>query len=170
MEDKLFFYSKSSDKPPGKGTNEFVQDFSKYNNLKNIPDWRKVLSNFYVAPFTFEGYTYKSVEHAFQGYKIGMIDKEKGLRFTVESGHSIGQGDGLTARKNRKLVVLSNNQLFEWNKVKSNILGKILMEKFMQVPLAKDVLLETKDAILLHGAMGPATRQYELEKVRSLLN
>jgi predicted NAD-dependent protein-ADP-ribosyltransferase YbiA (DUF1768 family) len=169
MEDTLYFYSKSADKVPGKGANEHVSDPKKYSELKNISHWRKILSNFYVSPFTFDGYTYNSVEHAFQGIKIGMFNKEKGLWFTIESGHEIGQGDGLIARKNRKLIVLSDSQLREWGMKKNDIMEKILYAKFTQVSLAKQVLLETKDAILLHSTRGPAERQYILEKVRGMI-
>jgi hypothetical protein len=44
----------------------------------------------------------------------------------------------------------------------------ILLAKFTQIPIAKQVLLLTKNAILLHGTKGmPITRQHELENVRN---
>jgi hypothetical protein len=44
----------------------------------------------------------------------------------------------------------------------------ILLAKFTQIPIAKQVLLLTQTAILLHGTKGiPITRQYELENVRN---
>jgi hypothetical protein len=97
--DKLFFYSKSRNVVSGKGTNEFVEVLSLYAELAAIKDWRKVLSNFHVCPFVYEGYTYKTIEHVFQAKKIELADKEKALWFTIESGHPIGQGDGDVARK-----------------------------------------------------------------------
>ena len=106
MSDRLFFYSKSADKKPGKGTNEWVSDPKKYHALASIPEWRKVLSNFDVNPFVFEGKTYNTIEHVFQSKKIALVNPEKADFFTMESGHPIGQGDGLMAQKNRKLVVL----------------------------------------------------------------
>lgn len=168
--DQLFFYSKSANKPAGKGTNELVSEYSKYRELNEVKDWRKVLSNFYVSQFVYDGKTYNSVEHAFQGKKIQLVDEDKANWFTVDSKHPIGLGDGNDARKNRKLVMLSEKTLKEWNDIKHNIMKDILMAKFSQVPLAKKVLLLTKDAKLLHGTRGiPITRQMELEYVRSQL-
>ncbi len=69
MNDKLFYYSKSRDVAPGKGTNEFVENSEIYNELKTIKDWRKILSNFHEYPFSYENYTYKTIEHAFQAKK-----------------------------------------------------------------------------------------------------
>jgi len=65
-EDKLFYYSKSANKQVGKGVNEFVSNYNDYNELNKIKDWRKMLSNFYVAEFTYNGKTYYTAEHAFQ--------------------------------------------------------------------------------------------------------
>ena len=108
---KFYFYSKSADKAPGKGANEIVVDPSEYSELAKIKDWRKVLSNFHVSPFVFEGFTYNSIEHVFQSKKIGLVSPEKAFLFTLESGSEIGKGDGLMAQKNRKLVVLKQNDL-----------------------------------------------------------
>ena len=80
----------------------------------------------------------------------------------------IGSGDGLIARKNRKLVILNNEDLEKWNNIKHKVMEDILLAKFIQIPIAKQVLLLTKNAILLHGSKGmPITRQHELENVRN---
>jgi predicted NAD-dependent protein-ADP-ribosyltransferase YbiA (DUF1768 family) len=68
-EDKLFYYSKSANKQAGKGVNEFVSNYNEYDKLNKIKDWRKMLSNFYVANFTYNAKTYYTVEHAFQAKK-----------------------------------------------------------------------------------------------------
>ncbi len=91
------------------------------------------MSNFYVAPFVWENRTWNSVEHAFQASKIRIVDPEKFEWFTLESGHEIGKGDGLVARKNRKLIILNHKQLRIWNQIKSKILEDIL---YAQVELA----------------------------------
>ncbi|NBP59365.1 NADAR family protein [bacterium] len=166
QQDQLYFFSKSADKPVGKGSNEYLNHPEEYKELNCIPHWRKVLSNFYEAPFVWENCTWKSVEHAFQSRKIALVDREKALWFTLESGHDIGQGDGLVARKNRKLIVLNDFQLREWNKIKSRVMEDILYAKFSQVEFARRVLLATRNAVLLHSTRGPAIRQVELERVR----
>lgn len=49
------FYSKSADKYPGLGSHEKPKDLKPlYDDLAAIPDWRKKLSNLWVAPFTLE--------------------------------------------------------------------------------------------------------------------
>ncbi len=167
MTDTLFFFSKSADKLAGKGANEIVKSTEKYKELNKIKDWRKVLSNLYFSPFSYDGKTYNSVEHAFQSKKIELVDPEKAYWFTVESKNEIGLGDGLVARKNRKLVMLSAEDLEKWSSIKADILKDILYQKFTQVEIAKNVLLNTGEAILLHGTRGiPIERQYSLEKIR----
>lgn len=118
---KLFYYSKSRDVAPGKGVNEMVENPKDFNDLKNNKDWRKILSNFYVEKFKYNGLTYNSVEHTFQSYKIALVDKEKAFWFTIESGNNIGLGGGDVAQKNRKLIKLNKIQLEEWGKIKHDI-------------------------------------------------
>lgn len=168
--DKLFFFSNSADKKAGKGTNEQVNVEQDYTELNKIKDWRKILSNLYCSEFTYDDRTYNSVEHVFQSKKIALVDEEQAFLFCKESGHEIGLGDGYIARKNRKLVVLDEKELTLWNKRKHKLLYKILLAKFTQVPIAKQVLLLTRDATLLHGARGiPMSEQFELEAVRNVL-
>ena len=170
-EDKLFYYSKSSNKKAGKGVNEFVSNYNEYDELNKIKDWRKMLSNFYVAEFNYNGNTYYTAEHAFQAKKIELVDSAKAYFFCIESGNIIGTTkDGNIARKNRKLVILDDESIKIWNKIKHNIMKEILICKFTQNKELSNVLLLTKKAILLHGAKGiPISRQYDLEEVRNSL-
>lgn len=170
-EDKLFYYSKSANKQAGKGVNEFVSNYNEYDELNKIKDWRKMLSNFYVAEFTYNGKTYYTAEHAFQAKKIELVDASKANLFCIESGDIIGTtNDGNIARKNRKLVILDDERIKIWNEIKHNIMKEILICKFTQNKELGNVLLLTKKAILLHGAKGiPISRQYDLEEVRNSL-
>jgi ribA/ribD-fused uncharacterized protein len=170
-EDKLFYYSKSANKQAGKGVNEFVSNYNEYDELNKIKDWRKMLSNFYVAEFNYNGNTYYTAEHAFQAKKIELVDSAKAYLFCIESGNIIGTTkDGNIARKNRKLVILDDERIKIWNEIKHNIMKEILICKFTQNKELGNVLLLTKKAILLHGAKGiPISRQYDLEEVRNSL-
>ena len=78
--DKFIFYNKSASKPPGKGTGEYASNFSKYENLSKIKDWRKMLSNFYISPFILDGEEWNSVEHFFHAVKF-RDDKKKGKNY-----------------------------------------------------------------------------------------
>jgi ribA/ribD-fused uncharacterized protein len=169
--DKLFYYSKSANKQAGKGVNEFVSNLNKYDELNKIKDWRKMLSNFYVSEFTYNDKTYYTAEHAFQAKKIEIVDANKANFFCIESGNIIGTTkDGNIARKNRKLVILDDENIKIWNEIKHNIMKEILICKFTQNNELGNVLLLTKNAILLHGAKGiPISRQYDLEEVRNYL-
>jgi predicted NAD-dependent protein-ADP-ribosyltransferase YbiA (DUF1768 family) len=166
--DKLFYYSKSANKTAGKGVNEYVLNYKIYEEINKIKDWRKILSNFYYHEFVYQDKTYNSVEHAFQAKKIEIVDKEKAYWFCKNSGNIIGISDGLIARKNRKIIILKTQDLLKWNYIKDEILYDILLSKFSQIPICKQVLLLTNDAILLHGTRGiPVSRQFILEKVRN---
>jgi len=168
MSDRLFFYSKSADKKPGKGANEWVSDPEKYRSLAAIPDWRKMLSNFDVNPFVFEGKTYRTIEHVFQSKKIALVDPVKADYFTVESGHSIGQGDGVVAQKNRKLVILGKKELDTWFQMSQHVMESAARAKYSQCPEAMVVLISTGDAELWHVVSRKKPVRFEhLERIRS---
>ena len=168
--DKLFYYSKSRDTFPGKGTNEEVQDPKNYKELSKIKDWRKILSNFYEAPFVYNDVTYNTVEHAFQAAKIGLVNDEDAYTFTMDSESALGMGSGEEARKNRKMHVLNKVQIGKWNKIKDIIMEDIVREKFNQVEEAKRVLLLTQCAELWHTVMrSKPIRSFYLENVRDEL-
>jgi ribA/ribD-fused uncharacterized protein len=169
-EDKLYFYLKSRDVAPGKGANELVQDNTIYEDLKKIKDWRKLLSNFHQYPFVYEGYTYNTIEHVFQAKKIELVDKEKALWFTLESGHEIGQGNGDVARKHRKLVKLSDDLLREWGKKKDQVMYESALEKYKECEEARMVLKATNQAQLWHIVSRSTPVRFEhLEVIRVTL-
>lgn len=170
MNDKLYFYSKSRDVPVGKGANEVVNDNKLYEELGKITDWRKILSNFHMCPFKYEGRTYNTIEHVFQGKKIEIVDKEKALWFTVESGNAIGLGDGEMARKNRKLCKLNEEQLKLWGTMKDTVMHDAAMAKYKACKEARDVLMHTNGAQLWHiVSRGKPVRFEHLERIRNTL-
>lgn len=170
MNDKLYFYSKSRDAHVGKGANEVVADTTLYDDLSKIKNWRKILSNFHVCPFKYEGFTYNTIEHVFQAKKIEIADKDKALYFTLESGHEIGSGDGDVARKNRKLVKLNDEQLKEWCKIKDIIMHDAAIAKYKACPEARIVLKATNNAQLWHiVSRSQPIRFTHLEQIRSML-
>jgi predicted NAD-dependent protein-ADP-ribosyltransferase YbiA (DUF1768 family) len=172
MTDTLFFYSKSADRPVGKGVNEFVANPDEYSELESINNWRKILSNFYFAPFVYDNRTYNTIEHAFQAERIRQFDQEKAYMFSVESDHFIGRGDGLVARQNGKRIIPNDiEQSSQWNDIKYTVLYHLLIAKFIQVRIARKALILTRSAVLLHRSSrgGSIQQQLQLEKVRSVL-
>jgi len=169
QKDILYYFSNSANKKAGSGTNETVQKAEDYKELNEIKDWRKILSNFYVEPFTYEGKRYNTVEHAFQSAKIKIADPDKLIanQFTLDSGHRIGQGDGSMARKQRKILTLTPEQLDEWNRKKDKIMKDITRERIKQSDTYRRVLLATNNAELWHirSPQDPVHNKY-LEELR----
>ncbi len=165
--DVFRFFAKSADKEPGKGAQERVSDPAAYEVLKNIPDWRKVLSNFHVCPFAFEGRVYRTIEHAFQAEKIRLESPLSAELFSVNSGSPLAAGDGLAARRERKMVVLSKPSIARWNRISMDVMDRLAQAKFAQCPSAMAVLLATGSAQLVHAAprMAPV-RFTHLERIR----
>lgn len=155
---------------PGKGANEYVENSFLYTDLAKIKDWRRILSNFHVFPFKYQGYTYHTIEHVFQAMKIAIVDKEKALKFTVESGDEIGKGDGDVARKNRKLAKLNDAQLAQWAKMRDNVMHDAAVEKYTACAEARAVLKATNCAELWHiVSRSKPVRFDHLEKIRATL-
>ena len=164
--DKLFYYSGSKNVLPGKGTHEFVNNADDYIELSNIKDWRKVLSNFYEFPFDYNNKKWSSVEHAFQSHKIGMVNPEIAAKFEYGGEFS---GPGINARKQRKVVVLSGQTLHHWNSISNEIMQNIILEKYKQCEIFREVLRLTGCAELLHSiGYSKPERQYYLESLRLL--
>ena len=104
--DTLFrFYSRSASKPkPGKGKGERLgaEGGGSYTELAKIQDWRKMLSNFWAAPFTLDGKRWNSVEHYYQASKF---KKEHPKPWDKGSGFkSPKMSDPKYFQKNTKLV------------------------------------------------------------------
>lgn len=168
--DKLVFFSGSRDVAPGKGTGERVIDLGMYAALAAMPHWRRVLSNFHVAPFTYDGKRYNTIEHAFQARKIQLADPSAALRFAIESRSELACGDGKAARKARKLVVLNSAQLRQWDAMKDRVMTEIAVAKYKASKQARRVLKLTLYAQLWHAApRAKAVRFHHLEQIRDTL-
>ena len=167
QKDKFFYYSGSADKLPGKGIQE-IGNPEDYEELAKIKDWRKVLSNFHLYLFKYDGYTFNTIEHAFHYEKTKLVCKMKAFEFTIESGTTLGLADGSIAKQARKLVLLNRDQLSLWDEIKHTIMKKISIEKYNQCPLAVKVLLATKNAELWHIISRSTIRLHVeyLEKIR----
>ena len=81
------FYSRSQNKLPGKGAGEKISPESenKFAELRKIKNWRKVLSNFYIEPFTSDNLTWNSVEHLYHALKFKKGHPEFYKQFSLES-------------------------------------------------------------------------------------
>lgn len=173
--DMLVFYSGSKDAAPGKGVHERVESPGMYAALRGVPNWRKVLSNFHVCPFEFNGERYQSIEHVFQSYKIRLADAVKARHFTLDSGHDIGQGDGAVAQKHRRYVRLTRPQLEYWDAIQQPVMESAAYRKYQSCPEALAVLKATHKAQLWHlvkqrGKPSTLVRFHHLERIRQALS
>ena len=192
----LRFFSGSRPVPAGEGVGEVVAEADR-EMFKKLPDrFRERLSNFYEEKFTFnfvmdfdvlfnpllEGTEFGSIEAAFQAGKFLLAASmcqdpvrhqllmDAVNKFTLNSGHPIGQGGGLMARKNRKLVALAKPEIHAWRAVSDEVMEAISEAAFTQCDGRKEVLLNTGNAILEHirPRMTPV-RFHHLESIRARL-
>jgi predicted NAD-dependent protein-ADP-ribosyltransferase YbiA (DUF1768 family) len=182
--DKFLFYSKSADKKPGKGTGEYVNDIKIYKELSEIPNWRHILSNFYISPFILDDNEWNSVEHFFHAVKF-RDDKKKGKNydfyktFTLNSGSDWSENP-LYAKQSGKAGRVSettgkvfdkkigNTKIpkdvkmrpdFYSNKVERRLQILAFFAKFTQNEELKHMLLSTGDAELWHYVGRGASNQ-----------
>lgn len=170
-QDELRFWSKSPHVAPGRGSGERVAYPAVYTRLAAHRDWRKVLSNFHVCPFRYNGRTYRTIEHAFQAAKIALVDPGAAYTFTVESGTDLGaRGDGKDAQAKRKLVRLPPAKIAVWDAISGYTMEHLAELKYRQCAEARRVLLDTLNAQLWHIVnRKPAVRFVHLERLRSRL-
>lgn len=170
-EDVIFmFYSKSKDVDPGKGTGEKLPNdlIPEYAELKKIKDWRKMLSNFYIAPFKLDGKEWNSVEHYYQGSKFKKENPEFYHQFSLDSGSELSKdpnmaksAGGKTGKVNGKIfrpkTVSADADFF--SKESNRINEEMYLAQYAKFTNAsnnkdkeelRNVLLATKDAKLMH--------------------
>ena len=158
------FYSLSADRPPGKGPGEKINpdDESKYSALSERPDWRKMLSNFWIEPFELEGKRWQSVEHYYQGSKFKGTP-EFYNQFSLDSGSELSKDPNLAKASGgksgkRKGIFIRPKEIkidsdFFPNRSKIEMY-KAQHAKFTQNPGLSSVLKLTRDAKLVHHVRG----------------
>jgi len=158
--DVFVFKSNSADKTPGKGVHEHLMKGHTYPELSKIKDWRRMLSNFDVDEFEWTGKDvlqepfpektrWNSIEHVFQGAKHWWKGhKKEALRFTLNSGDSIGKGDGAEAQKHRKLVKIDD--MSGWDELSWKVMSSAAEAKYTQNPEKMRMLKSTAPAELFH--------------------
>ena len=167
-EDILCFYSGSADKSPGKGIGEYVSDISIYSELEEIPNWRRMLSTLWSEePFVYGGATFTSTEHALMRDKFLSVGfKNVSWTFERESKTDIGLGNGLLARKNRKIKIMTQEQLEHWENIRRDRKKEIYRARYGK-GLCNKALLFTRSAQL--WSRGPRIKPIRcttLEEIR----
>ena len=168
---ELVFYSKSADKPPGKGTGEKIpaDKLLEFSELAKIKNWRRILSNFYTKPkekekvqplFKLDGLKWASVEHYFHGNKFKKNNRDYYKLFSINSGSQImddpkkalgagGKTGRVAGKKFRPRSIVIDEDFYDGNN-RENIMERAQQAKYEQDELSKKVLLATKTAKLIH--------------------
>lgn len=95
------------------------------------------LSNYYVAPVTYNGLTFQSNEAAFQAQKT--LNEGQRRKFTRMAPNK-------AKAKGRNVILRS-----DWEQVKNKIMYEVCYAKFTQNPELKEKLLLTGDEELIEG-------------------
>jgi predicted NAD-dependent protein-ADP-ribosyltransferase YbiA (DUF1768 family) len=155
-----------------------MKDFAE---LASIIGWRKVLSNFYMAPFKLDNRNWNSVEHYYHANKFKKGHPEFYQLFTVESDSDISKdpifakaAGGKTGKykkmnwKRPKDIVIDEDFFSSSRNAEAMEAGQ--RAKYTQNKVPKDVLLATKDAKLQHHVRGsPPIIFYDSMKIREEL-
>lgn len=151
------FYSKSANKPPGKGTGEKISaereaEFKELRSKDN-KNWRRVLSNFYISPIQIDGKRWNSVEHYYQGSKFKKENPEYYEQFSLDHPTSKFKEDPAKAKSaggGKAGRPQADSDFFGANGRSSKEMKKAQMEKYKTNEYARKILLLTKDAKLTH--------------------
>lgn len=108
---------------------------------ENLPDkvlgffeYHRPLSNFHLEPFVWQGVTWPSSENAYQAAKGGPE------YYQVFSKYSPND-----SKKQGRMIPLIDN----WNENRIVFMRDILIQKFHQCPIARNVLISTGNALLV---------------------
>ena len=107
------------------------------NVISKFSDEYDFLSNFYESPVTYEGFTYRNSEAAYQAQKCSIVLER--VKFTT-----------LTAHHAKKLGRSVNIRL-DWENVKADVMFHVVLSKFEQNTELAHKLMQTGDAYLEEG-------------------
>lgn len=106
--------------------------------------WGSIFSNFYLAPFTYKGISFKSSEQAF------MYAKAKHFKDELNAAKILTVSSPKEAKALGRTVTPFNAR--EWSDVSYAYMVEILLEKFSQNPSLKRTLVSKKDKIFVEAS------------------
>lgn len=157
------FYENSGDiYLPGKGPNEKIPEqlILEFASLAKEKQWRKKLSNFWNQTFMLDGKNWASVVHFIEGSKFKNEHRDFYDSFSLDSGSDLSKD-----AKKAWYASHSKNGLYKGERLRDEsihidsdfneekrqkLLFQAQMAKFSQNPELKNILINTKNAMLLH--------------------
>jgi predicted NAD-dependent protein-ADP-ribosyltransferase YbiA (DUF1768 family) len=157
------FYENSGDiYLPGKGPNEKIPErfLLEFASLAKEKQWRKKLSNFWNQTFMLDGKNWASVVHFIEGSKFKNSHRDFYDSFSLDSGSDLSKDakkawyashskNGLYKGERLRDESIKPDSDFNEEK-RQKLLFLAQMAKFTQNPELKQILLNTKNAMLLH--------------------
>lgn len=146
-------YNKSSDKIPGKGVGESIEEseVGKYSELNKIENWRRKLSHMWPVEIEIDGDSYLTIEHYLQAnkfvnypelYKQFSIESKSALSKSPEKAILMGTENSLLRDKKYKIDI-------DYNKKKNELLEIALRKKFIENRDFRILLKNTHDAKIM---------------------
>lgn len=156
---------------------EVIWDKSRYNNLTKIKNWRGMLSNDYISPFTLDGKRWNTVEHYYQGAKFRDLTHK--LKYKYFKSFSLNSESEYNKDAQKAKIQATNTEESKskisiqndfYNGIDKAVLMLALFAKFSQHEELKNALLNTNEAALFFYDSKENFQQYkELEKVRACI-
>jgi len=173
----FMFHSNSNHTPaPGKGSGEKIPDerISEFIRLNKTNDWRRKLDDSWEAPITVDGHRWQTVEHYYLGsqFKKGFPDfylkfaldnpnRDKDINSDIATDITIARiAGGKTGKTKDRILrdksIRIDNDFFEIgvNTRSDEERKSAITAKFNQNLDLKNILLETKNAKLVHFVRG----------------
>ena len=164
----MFHQNSNGGVKAGKGSGEITDNILKYKGLNSIKDWRRMLDDTWLIPFTVDGNKWNSITHYFLASQFKKGFPDYSLKYAVESNSPISKSisaakeEYANVLKSKKTLLHPNatvtidpdfftvreNPTFEMERKKA------LDAKFGQNLDVKQALQETLEAKLVHFERG----------------
>jgi predicted NAD-dependent protein-ADP-ribosyltransferase YbiA (DUF1768 family) len=164
----MFHQNSDGGSKAGKGSGETTDNVLKYKRLNSIKDWRRMLDDTWMVPFTVDGNKWNSVTHYFLASQFKKGFPDYFLKYAVESNSPISASvkaakeEYANVLKKKKSLLLPDANIIidpDFFTIRENPLfeterKKALDAKFGQNLDVKQALLETQEAKLVHFERG----------------
>jgi ribA/ribD-fused uncharacterized protein len=112
------------------------------------------LSNFYMAQFKLDGYTWPSVEHYYMAAKSDDPAYKEAIRSAPTPGKAKRIGDDKDKPKKGQSWFRKGRATLHpnWDNMKLEVMRRAVYAKFSQNPTLRQALLDTKDAELIEDS------------------